>query len=836
MKKIFTISIFAMLTLYNFAQTPQSFQYQAVIRDASGTALVNQPVSFQISIISSSISGTVEYIETHSLSTNALGIVTLNIGNGTPITGLFTGINWGSSAHYLKVEADPTGGTSFLDLGTTQLLSVPYALYSEQAGNIPTYNSGTGIDITGTTISNIAPDQNITLTPAGSTNITGSYPNFTISSTDNNTTYSAGNGISITGTTIANTSPDQPITLIQGGATTVSGAYPNFTISSTDLNSGTPGSINKTIQFNNAGVFGGNTNLMWDNSNERLGIGLTNPTGRMVVQGSVSALATEPLFEVKNKAGQTVFVVYQDSVNVFVNDDAIQSNRGGFAVSGRNNTKAFTNNYLKVTPDNTRIHTGDSLTGFGVTDINGGPTASYMQMTPLNYFIGHQAGYALTTTTSNTGIFNSFIGYQSGYNNTSGKKNYFIGYRSGYNNTNGYNNIFIGDSVGYLNTIGYKNIFIGNGSGMLNINGNHNIFMGFRSGSSNTSGFFNVFIGDRSGNFNTIGTNNIFIGVRNGYNNISGSYNTSAGFEAMFNNTIGEFNTVIGFESLYYNDSGSYNTSLGYRALKLNTNGSSSTAVGMYSLYANTLGYSNTGSGSYTLWQNTVGYGNTAMGEGSLYNNISGTFNSAIGVNSLFNNVSGSSLTAVGFNASVLTNDLINSTALGASSMVTASNQVRVGDFNVTSIGGFANWTNISDKRFKKDINENVPGLDFILKLKPVTYHLDINSIANYFNTPDSLRNKDSEVIKGNMLQTGFIAQDVEKAANESGFDFSGVDKPKNDADFYGLRYAEFTVPLVKAVQELNVKNEQLTKENENQKKIIGQLIQRIENLETKTK
>jgi hypothetical protein len=131
MKKIFTISIFAMLTLYNFAQTPQSFQYQAVIRDASGTALVNQPVSFQISIISSSISGTVEYIETHSLSTNALGIVTLNIGNGTPITGLFTGINWGSSAHYLKVEADPTGGTSFLDLGTTQLLSVPYALYAK---------------------------------------------------------------------------------------------------------------------------------------------------------------------------------------------------------------------------------------------------------------------------------------------------------------------------------------------------------------------------------------------------------------------------------------------------------------------------------------------------------------------------------------------------------------------------------------------------------------------------------------------------------------------------------------------------------------------------------
>ncbi len=769
MKIVSLLILFFTIQYLCNAQSPHSFQYQAIVRDASGTAIINQSVNFKISIISGSINGTIEYAEEHTIVSNNFGIVILNIGTGTILTGIFSTINWGNTAYFIKVEADPTGGTSYVDMGTTQLLSVPYALYSEKAGNIPIYSGGTGINITGTTITNTAPNQTLNLT--------------------------------------------------QSGATTVSGTYPNFTISSTDLNSGTPGGLNKTIQYNNSGSFAGDTALAWDNTNKRLGLGMTNPNGRMVIRGSATALPTEPLFEVKNKNGQTVFVVYEDSVNVFVNDDAIQSNRGGFAVSGRNNSKAMTHNFLKVTPDNTRIHTGDSLTGFGITDINGGPTASYMQMTPKNYFIGHQAGNALTTNISNTGMFNSFIGYQSGYSNNSGVKNYFIGYRSGFNNTSGFNNIFIGDSVGYSNLTGYNNIFIGNGSGLSNIDGNHNIFMGFKSG-----------------NYNTTGTYNVFIGVRNGYNNISGSYNTSAGFEAMYHNTIGEFNTVIGYESLFYNDSGSYNTSLGYRALKLNTKGSSSTAIGMYSLYSNIIGLSNTGSGSYTLWQNTIGNGNSAMGDGSLYNNISGSFNSAIGVSSLFNNISGSSLTAIGFNANVSTDGLTNSTALGASSMVTASNQVRVGNFNVSSIGGFADWTNVSDKRFKKDIKENVPGLNFIMKLKPVTYHFDINSIAKYFNSPDSLRMKEAEIFKGNMLQTGFIAQDVEKAANELGFDFSGVDKPKNDKDFYGLRYAEFTVPLVKAVQELNEKNELLLKENNEQKLLISKLLQRIETIENKIK
>jgi hypothetical protein len=118
------------------AQTPQSFRYQAVARDNSGNVLANQPVSFRISILSGSVSGTVAYSETHTgLSTNAFGLVELEIGKGTPVTGTFSSINWGSNTYFVKVEMDPEGGGTYQTLSTSQLLSVPYALYSEKAGN-----------------------------------------------------------------------------------------------------------------------------------------------------------------------------------------------------------------------------------------------------------------------------------------------------------------------------------------------------------------------------------------------------------------------------------------------------------------------------------------------------------------------------------------------------------------------------------------------------------------------------------------------------------------------------------------------------------------------------
>ena len=108
------------------------------------------------------------------------------------------------------------------------------------------------------------------------------------------------------------------------------------------------------------------------------------------------------------------------------------------------------------------------------------------------------------------------------------------------------------------------------------------------------------------------------------------------------------------------------------------------------------------------------------------------------------------------------------------------------------------------------------------MKLRPVTYHLDVTKLSAALgedhggNINDDM--KASMAFKESMVCSGFIAQEVEQAAEDSGYDFSGVDKPKNENDFYGLRYAEFVVPLVKAVQELEIQNEELKKEIENLK------------------
>ena len=558
-----------------FAQSPEAFKYQAIARNASGNVIANQNVSFRISILKTSETGTTIYVETHNLTTNNFGLANLNIGEGSPVSENFSTIDWATDKYFLKVEMDAAGGTSYQPMGTSQLLSVPYALFSKNAGNAQTYTAGIGIDITGTTINNTAPDQTVTLTGEGATSVSGTYPNFTISSTDTNTTYTAGTGIDITGTTINNTAPDQTVSLTGQGGTTVSGTYPNFNISSSSDN-------NKWLLNGNSGTVPG-----------------------------------------------TNFLGTTDSVDLVIR----------------------TNNLERM-----RITTKGQIETYN---------------TGKSVFIGEGAG-------ANDSLSNNH--------------NVFIGYLSGYSNTTGYNNVANGSGALYYNTTGYNN-----------------------------------------------------------------------------------------------------------------------TANGSNALYYNTTGIHNVANGSYALCDNTTGNSNTANGFQALYSNTTGCYNTAIGYSAFLNGT-----------------NFYNSTAIGHNANITASNQIRLGNSSVTSIGGQVGWTTLSDMRFKKDVKENVPGLDFIMKLKPVTYYLNMDAIAKFTNTPDSLRLKDAEALKGKMLQTGFIAQDVEKAASECGFEFSGVDAPKNENDYYGLRYAEFVVPLVKAVQEQQTTIDKQQKEIESLKSELQELRQLI--------
>ncbi|WCO00256.1 hypothetical protein [Psychroserpens ponticola] len=130
MKNYFTIT-FLIVSLFTFAQSPQGISYQAVAFDTNGNPVVNGNIGIRISILDNSATGTLVYEESHIKTTNSQGLFNLNIGQGTSNSGSFSEINWGINSKFLKVEVDPNGGTNYSIIGTNQLMSVPYALYSE---------------------------------------------------------------------------------------------------------------------------------------------------------------------------------------------------------------------------------------------------------------------------------------------------------------------------------------------------------------------------------------------------------------------------------------------------------------------------------------------------------------------------------------------------------------------------------------------------------------------------------------------------------------------------------------------------------------------------------
>lgn len=1074
-----------MISSLIFAQAPDAFSYQAVVRDGNGDVVSDQPVIARFSILQSNPTGTLVYSETHSITTNLFGLVNVYIGNGTVLSGDISVINWGAAAHFLKVEIDISGsGTSYTDMGTTQLMSVPYSLYATKAGNgfsgdyndltnapvIPTnlsqftndagyitspddadanpanelqtlsiagnnlsissgntvalpagatYTAGSGIAINGSNqISNTAPDQTVILNGTGATTVTGTYPSFTINSTDNNTTYTAGNGLTLTGTTfsltapvsvsnggtgqttytngqilignttgntltkstltagtgvsisngagaitITNSLPDQTVSITGSGATSVTGTYPAFTISSTNTtySAGTGLSLSGTIfnsvwtssgnniynnntgyvgignnspsyplhiyttgsassakigysstYFSNRLLFGdgdyvwigeegaddrlslrsstlsvnivagggtgtsgqvlksngttvswqnetigavgnglslsGNTiNSVWtvngthiyNNNTGNVGVGLNLPNARLTVKGNSASTATEPLFEIKNRAGQTVFIVYEDSVRIYIDDDPSKTNKGAFAVSGRNTSKAFTHDFFVVKPEFSRVFTSDPVQGFGVKNINGAADESYMHINPSNIFIGHEAGFSNTT-----GIYNSFIGFRSGYANTEGFQNTANGYMTMRNNiggdfntavgayclfsnTTGGDNTAVGNNVLSSNETGSYNVALGSSALQYHTSGDGNLALGTGALRNNLTGVFNCAIGDDAG-YDATGSYNVFIGRRSGDNNLAGSYSAFIGYEAGFNSnssnnvfvgyqagyrTTASFCAMIGYQAGFFNTTGAQNTAIGYRALYNNSTASYNTAIGSYALNANTSGIDNTAVGNNCLSSNTNGTGNVATGSSALQYNVTGLNNTAFGAAALRNNIDGTGNTALGYAAFVNGASYSNSTAIGYNTAMTASNRIAIGNTSVSWIGGQVGWSTYSDARFKKNVTEDVPGISFIKELRPVTYNYDMNAMADFFSTPDSLRLPDAERKQAGVKYTGFIAQEVEATARKLGYNFSGVCKPENENDFYSIRYAEFTVPLVKSVQELIKIVEQQQKE-----------------------
>jgi hypothetical protein len=133
-----TYLLLALVTLFScttFAQSPQKISFQAIVRNSSNALVTSANVSLRITLLQGAATGTVVYSETHNTTTNANGLVTIQIGGGSVLSGVFTAINWANGPYFIKSEADPNGGSNYNVVSVTQLLSVPYALYAETSGS-----------------------------------------------------------------------------------------------------------------------------------------------------------------------------------------------------------------------------------------------------------------------------------------------------------------------------------------------------------------------------------------------------------------------------------------------------------------------------------------------------------------------------------------------------------------------------------------------------------------------------------------------------------------------------------------------------------------------------
>jgi trimeric autotransporter adhesin len=310
---------------------------------------------------------------------------------------------------------------------------------------------------------------------------------------------------------------------------------------------------------------------------------------------------------------------------------------------------------------------------------------------------------------------------------------------------------------------------------------------------SNTTGGGNTAFGFDALYSNTTGDANTAFGYGALVTNTTGGGNTAFGVEALLSNATGPYNTASGLNALHSNTTGGLNTASGSGALFSNTTGDSNTASGGNALYSNTTGGDNTVSGFNALYSNTTGGGNTASGGGALNNNTTGVENTASGFLAGLTNIAGNYNTFIGAGADANA-DYTNGTALGAGASLFASNSIVLGNTSISAIyAHVSTMTAISDRRRKKDIKtlDADLGLDFIEKLKPVSYR---------FNNGDETE------------RYGFIAQDLEQALPASLHDTIERSEPEhglalierqNDEDrTYRISYGELFAPIVKSIQQ----------------------------------
>ncbi|MBX7108517.1 MAG: hypothetical protein K1X61_07720 [Chitinophagales bacterium] len=586
-------SMLAGITVH--AQAPQAFPYQAVAHDSVGNLIADQNISLRFSILDGSNAGPVVYQETQSVTTTSLGLFSLNIGQGTVVSGAFSNINWGNGAKYLQVEMDASGGTNYLLMGTSQLLSVPYAIYSNAAG------SSNGAGLADGTAEGNTPYWDGTSWVTSSSNIynNGSNvgigvatPEFKLHVSDdasfNNVRVGTGNGSSNVKTNTAIGFEVLRNNTI-GNYNTAGGYY--------SLSNNTTGNFNTAFGdytlFNNttgnANTAVGNYSLFSNTGYNNTALGnyslFSNTTG-----GSNTAIGNYSMFTNTTGSNNTVIGYQADLLSPdLINATAIGAN----TIVNKSNTLILGNN--------ANVGIGTSEPTFKL-EVTADASVNSVRVGRGGGNIDHNTAVGTLALDSNTtGTLNTAIGYQSLFSNTTGSFNTAVGWSALFSNTGGNSNTALGEYSLASNTVGENNIAIGKNAAQ-----------------SNTTGSSNTVIGSKAFLSNTTGSENVAIGKDAFQGNTTGSFNTAIGNSALLMNSTGNLNTAIGWNALQLNTAGTVNTALGEYALSNNTTGENNVAIGAAALSANTTGSdnialgksANVGSGNLT---NAIAIGNDAM-------------------------------------------------------------------------------------------------------------------------------------------------------------------------------------------------------------------------------
>jgi hypothetical protein len=704
-----TVLLFGILT--GVAQPATSFKYQAVVRDGQGLVIANQAVSFRISILTDTENGITAYSETQVVTTTAQGLVNLNIGEGTLVSGDFNLIDWGNHHFYLKIEIDPQGGTDYTAMGVSPLLSVPYALHAQtvtqndDADADPT-NEIQDLQLNGNilTITNNPSATNIDLSP---------YLNIdtdeqTLSIIGDSLAISNGNKVDLSA--YKDNTDAQQLTLTGTELTIDGGNTVDLAVIQDGVNDADADPTNEiqSLSINKDTLYLSSSNhvtlpkqdMIWDTAANNIyfndgsiGVGTSdiNSSALLDINSNNKGVLVPRMTTIqRNAITSTVngLLVYDTDYSSFFYYNGTKSkwtlipsmptatsdmSEALFAVLNQNGDTVFA-----VYPEGVRVNVADGLAkgnkgGFAVASIGSGTKATNDIMRITNDSVriyinksankGNKGGFAVASIgsgTKGTGSNfmylepdNYFIGQESGKSIKNGLYNSFLGYQTGYSTTDANNNVFLGYKSGFSNTLGNSNVFIGNTSGYTNVTGKSNVIIGDSAGFTPDTASYNVFIGKSSGKLNLAGEKNTFMGYYSGYNNTDGYNNVFIGNLSGKNNGVGYRNVFIGSESGRDN-SGFVNVFLGDQA-GLSNQGNSNVFLGAQSGKYNAAGSSNVFIGKSSGTWNQYGENNVFVGTFSGTNNNSGSNNLFAGNACGMNNDSGSGNVFLG-NQSGVTN------------------------------------------------------------------------------------------------------------------------------------------------------------------------------------